>query len=120
MTPRETQGTDQGGTAAVTNVPDVAVNRRTQGIANDPTAPPGAEAGTVVMRHEESGGLTIVPRYSFENGWRYRGWTEVDVEAERDSLLATAQELGVPVSENANGRVIVESIRAYRRSTREV
>lgn len=98
---------------------NVQVNKRTQGIANDPTAPAGAASGTVVIRHENTGGITTVPRSAYEGSYRYNGWTEVDVEGERDSLYQEAIDMGVNVPETATGRTIVESMRAYRRNTRE-
>lgn len=100
--------------------PDVVVGRRTQGMQNDPTAPPGAESGMVVMRSTNTGALSVVPRYGFENSWRYRGWEEVDVTTEREDLLAEAKEMGVNVSDNADGRTIVEAIRAFKKSNRTV
>lgn len=98
--------------------PEVVVNRRTRGMANDPTAPVGAEGGTVVMRHPETQGVTIVPRSAYQSGWRFRGWQEVNLDEERDALYQEAVEMGVPVLEDADGRTIVESMRAFKRSQR--
>lgn len=108
------------GTVSAPKARDVVVNRFTQGITNDTTAPAGNEGGTVVIWHEESGGITIVPRSAYEGSYRYNGWTEVDVEADREELFEAAQQMGVNVDETADGRTIVESIRAYRRKNREV
>lgn len=109
--------TDKGSTAPA---PPVAVNRGTVGIENDPTAPAGAERGTVVMRHNITKGITTVPRSAFEGGYRFNGWEEVDVVKERDALYAEAREMGVNVSEDANGRDIVDSMNAYINNNREV
>lgn len=100
--------------------PEVAVNKRTQGIANDPTAPAGAERGVVVIRHNETQGITSVPRSAYEGSYRYNGWEEVDVEGERDSLFEQARDMGVNVPETAGGREIVEAMKAYSRNNREV
>lgn len=103
-----------------TGAPAVAVNKRTRGVANDPTAPTGNTGGTVVIRHNETEGITIVPRSAFDGSYRYNGWTEVDVETEREDLYTQARDLGVNVPEDASGREIVESMTAYQRANREV
>lgn len=101
--------------------PPVAVNRGTKGIENDPTAPAdAATSGVVVMRHNVTGGITTVPRSAYEGSYRYNGWEEVDVEAERDALFSQARDQGVNVSETAGGREIVESMIAHTNNNREV
>lgn len=107
-------------TSAKAGAPEVAVNKRTQGIANDPTAPPdAAQSGVAIIKHTETGGITTVPRSAYEGSYRYNGWEEVDVEADRENLLNQAREMGVNVPDTADGRTIVESIRAFRRTSRE-
>lgn len=87
--------------------------------ASDPDTIPGAETGTVVIRNAETGGVAIVPRYGYENGWRFHGWDEVDTEAEREELLAQAKEEGVAVRDDATGRYIVQAMISHRNRARE-
>jgi hypothetical protein len=80
----------------------------------------GAPSNTVIMRHPETGGVTTAPRSAFEGAHRYSGWEEVDPEAEQESLISWARDLGVNVPDDSSGLNTVQAVAAYRRSNREV
>lgn len=78
-----------------------------------------APSSQVVMRHNESGGTTVVSRSAFEGTYRYNGWEEL-TDADRETLLTEARAQGVNIPDDAGMIEIVASVDAYRVSKREV